>query len=716
MTGPGASGNWSATQRRSCPWLTVFPRGKRSRATTGASSTTWPTAWPAMTTTHRIWCRKRCCRVRKGLERYQPGSLEGWLARIVTNVFLDEMRRRKRRPTDALPDDPDACSPPRPRPTRRRPGCRTRSSRRSARSPRSSGCRSCCATSATSPTSRSPNRPACRSAPSGPASTGGAACCAPRWPPGGCRAMTAMATPSIHDFPLRRISTASSPSTSGWRSRRSSRRRPSCARELEEVTVARAAVRGLPQREAPAGFWDAVRANVEAADDEPDVADRRGVAPVVAIESDASGVAHGLDRRRAAVAAARDRGRRRARAQRRCVRTSPRWPRSTAPPRPNVGDSISSLVPMGPLGGTPMNRRFAVVLCVVALTGGRARRWPLARRERRLSSPEGGAPRPPDARGTAGDAVLRRRRASPGSTTARPNDITVAVTGDNGAIEVDSGQARVFDTRHPHVLQEPARVVERGRRARRGATCPRPTTAGRSVVRRGPTIVGRPTHVGRGHPARRDRRPEARTSTPTPTCSCAARCSTRAGGCSGRSSSSTSTSATRGPHDVRRRRGVTHAARRFRSTTCPRVRSAEHGRRATSSSARSRHPNGVELLYSDGLFTVSVFEQRGELDWDGLPKGGVSAEVGGNRARRYVEPERRRAGVGAQRHGVHLRVRRAARRDRRHGRRVHAGVGARSSRSPTTCSARSAGADRPRLERTCVSRRGRTPPERRRFG
>ncbi|MEX1008445.1 MAG: sigma-70 family RNA polymerase sigma factor [Acidimicrobiia bacterium] len=50
-------------------------------------------------------------RVRKGLERYQPGSLEGWLARIVTNVFLDEMRRRKRRPTDALPDDPGRVLP-----------------------------------------------------------------------------------------------------------------------------------------------------------------------------------------------------------------------------------------------------------------------------------------------------------------------------------------------------------------------------------------------------------------------------------------------------------------------------------------------------------------------------------------------------------------------------------------------------------------------------
>jgi RNA polymerase sigma-70 factor, ECF subfamily len=46
-------------------------------------------------------------RVRKGLERYEPGSLEGWLARIVTNVFLDEVRRRKRRPADAFPEDPD---------------------------------------------------------------------------------------------------------------------------------------------------------------------------------------------------------------------------------------------------------------------------------------------------------------------------------------------------------------------------------------------------------------------------------------------------------------------------------------------------------------------------------------------------------------------------------------------------------------------------------
>jgi RNA polymerase sigma-70 factor (ECF subfamily) len=51
-------------------------------------------------------------RVRRGLATYEPGSLEGWLARIVTNVFLDDMRRKKRRPVQALPDEPDLVVPP----------------------------------------------------------------------------------------------------------------------------------------------------------------------------------------------------------------------------------------------------------------------------------------------------------------------------------------------------------------------------------------------------------------------------------------------------------------------------------------------------------------------------------------------------------------------------------------------------------------------------
>ena len=111
---PASPGTGPPASRRSCRWLTASPRGKRSPATTGASSTTWRTAWPATTTTHRIWCRSRSSGSARASSATSPGSLEGWLARIVTNVFLDEVRRRQRRPTDALPDDPDGCSRPRP--------------------------------------------------------------------------------------------------------------------------------------------------------------------------------------------------------------------------------------------------------------------------------------------------------------------------------------------------------------------------------------------------------------------------------------------------------------------------------------------------------------------------------------------------------------------------------------------------------------------------
>jgi RNA polymerase sigma-70 factor (ECF subfamily) len=44
-------------------------------------------------------------RVRRGLATYQPGSMEGWLSRITTNAFLDDVRRKKRRPVEALSDD-----------------------------------------------------------------------------------------------------------------------------------------------------------------------------------------------------------------------------------------------------------------------------------------------------------------------------------------------------------------------------------------------------------------------------------------------------------------------------------------------------------------------------------------------------------------------------------------------------------------------------------
>ncbi len=44
-------------------------------------------------------------RVFRSLDDYTPGTFEGWLYRITTNLFLDLVRRRKRIRFDALGDD-----------------------------------------------------------------------------------------------------------------------------------------------------------------------------------------------------------------------------------------------------------------------------------------------------------------------------------------------------------------------------------------------------------------------------------------------------------------------------------------------------------------------------------------------------------------------------------------------------------------------------------
>jgi RNA polymerase sigma-70 factor (ECF subfamily) len=44
-------------------------------------------------------------RVFRSLADYQPGTFEGWLHRITTNLFLDMVRRRQRIRFDALPED-----------------------------------------------------------------------------------------------------------------------------------------------------------------------------------------------------------------------------------------------------------------------------------------------------------------------------------------------------------------------------------------------------------------------------------------------------------------------------------------------------------------------------------------------------------------------------------------------------------------------------------
>jgi hypothetical protein len=80
-----------------------------------------------------------------------------------------------------------------------------------------------------------------------------------------------------------------------------------------------------------------------------------------------------------------------------------------------------------------------------------------------------------------------------------------------------------------------------------------------------------------------------------------------------------------------------------RSRDAEAITSVPDGYRAPASAAgfdlvtRSRHPNGVLLFYSDGVFTASVFEQRGDLDWDSLPGGGDDTRLADTRTRTYRE-------------------------------------------------------------------------------
>ena len=46
-------------------------------------------------------------RVFRSLAGYKPGTFEGWLHRITTNLFLDMVRRRARLRMEGLPEDTD---------------------------------------------------------------------------------------------------------------------------------------------------------------------------------------------------------------------------------------------------------------------------------------------------------------------------------------------------------------------------------------------------------------------------------------------------------------------------------------------------------------------------------------------------------------------------------------------------------------------------------
>ena len=62
--------------------------------------------------------------------------------------------------------------------------------------------------------------------------------------------------------------------------------------------------------------------------------------------------------------------------------------------------------------------------------------------------------------------------------------------------------------------------------------------------------------------------------------------------------------------------------------------------------ARADQPDGARFFYSDGIFSASVFEQQGDLDWDALPAGGTTTRSGWPPRPPLRGAERHRAGVG----------------------------------------------------------------------
>jgi hypothetical protein len=88
---------------------------------------------------------------------------------------------------------------------------------------------------------------------------------------------------------------------------------------------------------------------------------------------------------------------------------------------------------------------------------------------------------------------------------------------------------------------------------------------------------------------------------------------------------------------------ATEAPSDVRTPTAEKLTSTPDGYRAPASPAgfelvtRSRHSNGVLFFYSDGVFTASVFEQQGDLDWGSLPSGGSDTKLADTRTRTYHE-------------------------------------------------------------------------------
>lgn len=212
---------------------------------------------------------------------------------------------------------------------------------------------------------------------------------------------------------------------------------------------------------------------------------------------------------------------------------------------------------------------------------------------------------------------------------------TVDVTATYGSVEVAAGSHRVVDdVGTTYVLRDKgwSTVLM----APISRTLPSADHAWRLTSRPGPTIAGRPTTVV---VAARDGRSDAqRVFIDTETHLLLGREVRDADGSVVRSLRFTSFTIDGGPLAAN---PATAAG-----GTGPTLRHVPDGYHAPATTsggyvliARAAGPDGgLQLSYSDGMFTVSVSERLGELDWDALAAGGTSTTVAGHTARVYSEP------------------------------------------------------------------------------
>lgn len=283
-------------------------------------------------------------------------------------------------------------------------------------------------------------------------------------------------------------------------------------------------------------------------------------------------------------------------------------------------------------GGEPARPLWALA-AGVAVLGALALVWP------------GGAFGTSSPSETAAQLVERTRRAAQehdfsGTTTVAWRDdgtlhrVEVDVTGDSGAIEARVGGNVVYDSGARTYVKDGSRWTGVALTAD-GDDAPAPAAHWRLRVREGKDVAGRATDQVVA--TRRDGTVAQRLSIDVGTGLLLAREVLGRDGRVERSLEFTAISIAPVGTGVTAPSGVP-TERASSISRVPDGYEAPARLGAAEMVTRAKERDGVVFSYSDGLFSTTVFEQRGVLDWGSLPDGGTSSEVHGTTMARWSEP------------------------------------------------------------------------------